>query len=82
MISKSSVPCQLFISGVQETSPGKFQKCGAVPIEVEASKKDTYKCLLARAIKKMVQRRESSFLELNGTRILDQPLTVRRLDPW
>ena len=51
-----SVSCQLLtllfflqisVCQMQETSPGKFQKCGAVPIEVEASKKDTYKCLLA-----------------------------------
>ena len=69
---------QISVCQMQETSPGKFQKCGAVPIEVEASRKDTYKCLLARAMKKckMVQKRESSFFKLNGTRILDEPLTV------
>ncbi len=63
---------------MNETSPGKFQRNGAVPVEVEACRNDTYKCLLARAMKKltMIHTREISFFKSNGTRILDEPLTV------
>ena len=65
---------------MKETCPGKVQRSGAIPIEIEASRKDTYRILLDRIIKKCKippeQRKNTSLFKLNGSKILDERLTV------
>lgn len=64
-----------------ESKPGVVKKCHVSPVEMEATKSDSYQTVLSRAVKKCKLSRPTgtiaSLFKLNGCRILDEAFVVK-----